>query len=102
MDDVFDTTGTPPKGWMNAIFDGGPYGEDVGRCVPGPPPADSFTVAGARYYLRSVGSWSDPDNPIALYGLKRSHLRQHPVSDLRHRALQRRLIVRLWVRRKLR
>lgn len=77
MDDVFDTSGRPPKGWMNAIFDEGPYGDDVGRCVPGPPPTDEFTAKGVTYFLRTVGSWSDPDNPIAIYGLTREHTDQH-------------------------
>lgn len=31
---------------MHAVFGGGPYGEDVGRCV---------------------GSCPDPDDPVALY-----------------------------------
>lgn len=62
---------------MNALFDGGPYGEDVGRCVPGPPPADQFSTEGVTYFLRTVGSWSDPLNPIAIYGLKREYLDQH-------------------------
>jgi hypothetical protein len=78
VEDVFDTSGRPPKGWMNALFDGGPYADDVGRCVPGPPPADTFDVGGVTYYLRTVGSWSDPENPIAVYGLTRDYLRQHP------------------------
>lgn len=29
MEDVFDTSGSPPDGWMNAIFDGGPFHDDV-------------------------------------------------------------------------
>ncbi|MFD9620641.1 hypothetical protein ACFWB2_25585 [Streptomyces virginiae] len=72
VEDVFDTTGRPPTGWMHAIFHGGPYGEDVGRCVPGPPAPDLLTVPSAEgdvhvYRLRTVGSWSDPDDPIAVY-----------------------------------
>src|SRR5262245_40337217 len=43
-----------PSHWMNALFDGGPYADDVGRCVPGPPPADTFDVDGVTYYLRTV------------------------------------------------
>jgi len=35
---------------MNAIFDEGPYGEDVGRCVPGPPPVDEFVAKGVTYF----------------------------------------------------
>ncbi|MFC9264277.1 hypothetical protein [Streptomyces hydrogenans] len=72
MEDVFDTTGRPPKGWMHAIFHGGPYGEDVGRCIPGPPAPEIFTVPLAEggvhtYRLWTVGSWSDPEDPIAVY-----------------------------------
>ena len=63
---------------MNALFDGGPYAEDVGRCVPGPPPPDTIEVDGATYLLRAVGSWSDPMNPIAVYGLTRDYEDQHP------------------------
>ena len=68
MDDVFDTTGRPPAGWMNAIFDGGPFTDDVGRCVPGPPPPDPLVVGDTIYVLQTIGSWSDPNNPIAIYG----------------------------------
>lgn len=78
MEDVFDTSGRPPVGWMNATFDGGPYADDVGRCVPGPPAAETFDARGVTYYLRVVGSWSDPDNPMAVYGLTRDYLEQHP------------------------
>ncbi|MFF5763026.1 hypothetical protein ACFY8F_10875 [Streptomyces tanashiensis] len=72
MEDVFDTTGRPPKGWMHAIFHGGPYGEDVGRCIPGPPAPEILAVPLAEggvhtYRLWTVGSWSDPDDPIAVY-----------------------------------
>ncbi|MEU2244047.1 hypothetical protein ABZ572_32135 [Streptomyces sp. NPDC018338] len=72
VEDVFDTTGRPPKGWMHAIFHGGPYGEDVGRCIPGPPAPASLAVSLAEgdahvYRLWTVGSWSDPDDPIAVY-----------------------------------
>lgn len=72
MDDVFDTTGRPPPGWMNAIFDDGPFREDEGRCVPGPPPRDPLVVDtpdGGRstYRVVTIGSWSDPDSPIAIY-----------------------------------
>ncbi|MFI1973663.1 hypothetical protein [Streptomyces wedmorensis] len=74
MEDVFDTTGRPPKGWMHAIFHGGPYGEDVGRCIPGPPAPATLSVPLAEggehvYRLWTVGSWSDPDDPIAVYNL---------------------------------
>ena len=71
MKDLFDTTGRPLKAWMNAIFDGGPFTDDVGRCVPGPPPPDPLAIGDAIYLLRVVGSSSDPDNPIAIYGLTR-------------------------------
>ena len=78
VEDVFDRSGRPPAGWMNAIFDGGPFGEDVGRCVPGPPPAHTLDVQGVTYHLRTVGSWSDPENPIAIYGLTGEYQDQHP------------------------
>ncbi|MFB7410422.1 hypothetical protein ACFCZ2_24880 [Streptomyces sp. NPDC056202] len=72
VEDVFDTTGRPPHGWMHAIFHGGPYGEDVGRCIPGPPAQELLTVPLAEggvhvYRLWTVGSWSDPDDPVAVY-----------------------------------
>ncbi|WP_157848332.1 hypothetical protein [Streptomyces exfoliatus] len=72
VEDVFDMTGRPPKGWMHAIFHGGPYGEDVGRCIPGPPAPATLAVPLAEggvhmYRLWTVGSWSDPDDPIAVY-----------------------------------
>ncbi|MFB7338915.1 hypothetical protein [Streptomyces hydrogenans] len=72
MEDVFDTTGRPPEGWMHAVFHGGPCGEDVGRCVPGPPAPVTWSVplpeGGVHVYrLWTVGSWSDPDDPIAVY-----------------------------------
>ena len=60
VEDVFDTSGRPPKGLMNALFDGGPYADDVGRCVPGPPPADTFDVDGVTYYLRTVDRGAVP------------------------------------------
>lgn len=44
MDDVFDLTGHPPKGWVHAVFHDGPYADDVGRCVPGPPTPDPLEV----------------------------------------------------------
>ncbi|MFI0824511.1 hypothetical protein ACH4Q7_08670 [Streptomyces roseolus] len=72
MEDVFDTTGRPPEGWMHAVFHGGPYGEDVGRCVPGPPAPATLPVplpeGGVHVYrLWAVGSWSAPDDPTAVY-----------------------------------
>ncbi|MFE9135739.1 hypothetical protein [Streptomyces sp. NPDC007355] len=72
MEDAFDTTGRPPKGWMHAVFHRGPYGEDVGRCVPGPHAAATHSVplpeGGVHVYrLWAVGSWSDPDDPVAVY-----------------------------------
>ncbi|MFJ8296642.1 hypothetical protein ACIQ9R_12275 [Streptomyces sp. NPDC094447] len=72
MEDVFYTAGGPPKGWMHAIFHGGPYGEDIGRCIPGPPAPETFDVSPAeggvyRYRLWTVGTWSAPGDPIAVY-----------------------------------
>ncbi|MED7947527.1 hypothetical protein [Streptomyces sp. BE303] len=71
MEDVFDMSGTPPHGWMHVIFGGGPYGEDVGRCVPGPPASERIAVPLPKggefaYQLVTVGSCSAPDNPIAV------------------------------------
>lgn len=70
MENVFDTSGRPPEGWMNAIFDGGPFHDDVGRCVPGPPPPDPLIVGDTTYRVVVIASWSDPDNPIAVYAIK--------------------------------
>ena len=72
MEDVFDVTGRPSKGWMHAVFHRGPYGEDVGRCVPGPPAPATLSVPLAEggvhvYRLLTVGSWFAPDDPIAVY-----------------------------------
>ncbi|MFK4122887.1 hypothetical protein [Streptomyces longwoodensis] len=72
MEDVFDVTGRLPRGWMHAIFGTGPYSEDIGRCVPGPPAPETITVPLSEggehvYRLVTVGSWSAPDDPIALY-----------------------------------
>ncbi|MFB6820883.1 hypothetical protein ACFCXA_04730 [Streptomyces virginiae] len=57
---------------MHAIFHGGPYGEDVGRCVPGPPAPDLLRAPSAAgevhvYRLWTVGSWSDAEDPVAVY-----------------------------------
>jgi hypothetical protein len=56
---------------MRAIFEGGPYHSDVGRCVPGPPPPPHLPVAAnngtCTYHLLSVLSWNDPSDPFALY-----------------------------------
>ncbi len=57
---------------MHAVFHGGPYGEDVGRCVLGPPAPAALSVplpeGGVHVYrLWTVGSWSAPDDPIAVY-----------------------------------
>ncbi|MFD8643689.1 hypothetical protein ACFV14_25730 [Streptomyces zaomyceticus] len=57
---------------MHAIFHGGPYGEDIGRCIPGPPAPEILTVPSPEgavhvYRLWTVGSWSDPNDPIAVY-----------------------------------
>ncbi|MFE3073572.1 hypothetical protein [Streptomyces sp. NPDC059247] len=74
MEDVFDIAGRPPSGWMHAIFHGGPYGDDVGRCIPGPPAPEVLKVplpeGGEHVYrLWNVGSWLDPNDPIAVYNL---------------------------------
>ena len=45
MEDVFDLEGDPPVGWVHAIFSDGPYVDDVGRCVPGPPTPDPLPVS---------------------------------------------------------
>ncbi len=71
MEDVFDLTGRPPHGWMHALFGGGPYGNDVGRCIPGPPAPETLAAplpGGGEYIYRlcSVGHWA-PDDPIAVY-----------------------------------
>jgi hypothetical protein len=69
VEDVFANDDSPPSGWMRAIFDGGPYDADVGRCVPGPPPARRFEApkrGGSTYYLLSVLSWTDGESN-ALY-----------------------------------
>lgn len=66
MRDVFDTTGHPPAGWMHAVFDGGPYAEDVGRCVPEPPP-DLVDAGDAQYRIVQVLTMSWPDHVLALY-----------------------------------
>ncbi|MFF4266148.1 hypothetical protein [Streptomyces virginiae] len=44
----------------------------MGRCVPGPPAPDLVTVSPGEgdvhvYRLRTVGSWSAPNDPIAVY-----------------------------------
>jgi hypothetical protein len=71
VEDVFETETAPPDGWMHAIFDGGPYTDDVGRCVPGPPPARMLTTTingrSCSYHLLTVGSWSEPNDPVAIY-----------------------------------
>jgi hypothetical protein len=73
VEDVFDLTGRPPSGWMHAIFSDGPFETDVGRCVPGPPPPDPLVAAARKgwpewhYRLLTIGSWSDPEDPIAFY-----------------------------------
>ncbi len=71
MEDVFDLTGRPPHGWMHAQFGGGPYGDDVGRCIPGPPAPETLAVPlpdGGEFIYRlwKVASWA-PDDPIAVY-----------------------------------
>jgi hypothetical protein len=84
--DVFDTTGHPRRGWMHALFDGLPLSEDVGRCVPGPPAPQRMDVRDgaevvASYVLKTVGSWSNPADPIAVYGA--SPIRARPQDDER-------------------
>lgn len=94
MDDVFDVTGNPPQGWMHAIFNGGPYGEDVGRCIPGPPAPATIEVPwpdGRRhvYRLWSVASWSDPTDPIAVYN-DTGPVAQPPLSEQEQEWIRRR------------
>ncbi|MEU3908502.1 hypothetical protein [Streptomyces goshikiensis] len=94
MKDVFDLTGAPPQGWMHAIFGGGPFADDVGRCVPGPPAPEAITVPLPEgdefiYRLVTVGSWSAPDDPIALYN-DRGPVPQPPLSELEKSWLARR------------
>ncbi|MFG2484703.1 hypothetical protein ACGFSI_18305 [Streptomyces virginiae] len=86
MEDVFDLTGTPPQGWMHALFGVGPYADDVGRCVPGPPAPEVVTVPlpeGGEFVYRlvTVGSWSAPEDPIALYS-ETGPVPQPPLSEL--------------------
>jgi hypothetical protein len=66
VEDVFDLTGDPPPGWMHAVFEGGPYAKDVGRCVP-IPPADHLDADGVRYRIVNVVVMSSPDHEVALY-----------------------------------
>lgn len=78
---------------MHALFDAGPYGEDVGRCVPGPPAPETLTVplpeGGEHVYrLCAVGSWSDPLDPIAVYN-DTGPLPQPPLSELEQSWLRR-------------
>ncbi len=37
MEDVFDITGRPPKGWMPRSSPTARAGTTWGRCIPGPP-----------------------------------------------------------------
>ncbi|RSS42593.1 hypothetical protein [Streptomyces sp. WAC08241] len=72
MEGNFDTTGQAPSGWIHAVFHGGPYGEDVGRCVPGPPAPQTLAVplpeGGIHVYrLWRVGSWSGSNGLVAVY-----------------------------------
>jgi hypothetical protein len=90
MDDVFAREDPPPSGWMRATFDGGPYDEDVGRCVPGPPPRRKLRVTSCTYHLLGVGSWSDPDDPSAIYLAGRWRL----IARRARQALERRGIIR--------
>lgn len=94
MEDVFDLSGRPPQGWMHAIFGGGPYGEDVGRCIPGPPAPETITVpqpdGGEHVYrLWAVASWSDPLDPIAVYN-ETGPVPPPPLSELEKSWLRRR------------
>ncbi|WP_052851297.1 hypothetical protein [Streptomyces avicenniae] len=93
MEDVFDGTGSPPRGWMHAVFEGGPYGEDVGRCVPGPPASELLSVplpeGGVHTYrLKVVGSWSAPDDPIAVYAADGPPVPPTPLTDQERRWIQ--------------
>jgi hypothetical protein len=92
VDDVFAVDAPPPPGWVHAIFHGGPYDHDVGRCVPGPPHPKQFAVeVGGRrhiYYLTTVGSWSDPNDPIAHYQDGRLRLFKLRVHQLYQRHIE--------------
>ncbi|MFE4360197.1 hypothetical protein [Kitasatospora sp. NPDC056800] len=95
MEDVFDVSGTPPQGWMHAVFGDGPYGEDVGRCVPGPPALERIAVPLPKggeyvYQLATVGSWSAPDDPIAVYN-ETGPAPESPLSELEKSWLNRRV-----------
>ncbi|WP_097241136.1 hypothetical protein [Streptomyces sp. 1331.2] len=79
---------------MHALFGGGPYGEDVGRCVPGPPAPETITAPlseGGEYVYRlvTVGSWSAPDDPIAVYN-DTGPVPDPPLSELEKSWLNRR------------
>ena len=78
MQDVFDLTGHPPEGWVHAFFGDGPYDQDVGRCVPGPPTPDPLEVEAPDgttfvYRIPSVlhtGVAIERDHLIVLYAGK--------------------------------
>jgi hypothetical protein len=88
-------------GWVHSIFEGGPFGEDVGRCVPGPPhPKRTITHHNGRrhtYYLTTVGSWSDPTDPTGIYYDGRWRLSRLPA-----RQFYQRTIAHQWLRWKFR
>jgi hypothetical protein len=66
VEDVFATEDAPPAGWMRAIFDGGPYHDDVGRCVPGPPAPTTLTVSdGAAAGVHLLPAYSRLDRCTA-------------------------------------
>lgn len=44
---------------------------------PGTPPPDPLVVGKITYLLHTVGSWSDPEDRIAVYGLTRTYDEQH-------------------------
>lgn len=94
MEDVFDLTGRPPQGWMHAIFGGGPYQDDVGRCIPGPPAPETLEVrlpdgGTFLYHLWTVGSWSDPQDPIAVYNPEPPSPDPQPLTDEERKLLAR-------------
>ena len=71
---------------MHAAFADGPYGDDVGRCITWPPAPQTLSVElpdGSTHtcYLWTVGAWSDPEDPIAMYNPEPPSTHPQPLSD---------------------